>query len=102
MNLLLNLDLNNLYTIFLLFWTKEMWNILTKNTNSYILRQGAIERDARSLGIRLNYTRNNSYMNQRSQYTTNSNELKIFIGVIIYIGLHPEGDRASYQNRNIF
>ena len=97
-----NLDLDSPYAIFSLFWTKEMWNILAENTNSYALRQGAIERDTGGLGVRLNFDRDDGSMNQRPWYATNPNELKVFIGAIIYMGLHLEGDRASYWNRNIF
>ena len=33
-----DLDLDSPYTIFLLFWSKEIWNILANNINIYALQ----------------------------------------------------------------
>ena len=98
----LDLDLDSPYTMFSLFWTEEMWKILAENTNAYALRQGVTQRDAYGNGVRLDRDRDNGSMNQRIWYTTNASELKVFIGTVIYMGLHSEGRRASYWNKDLY
>ena len=74
-----------------------MWKIFADSTNAYALRQGAIERDVTGNGTRLH-----SDINQRRWFATNPGELKVFIGTVIYMGLHPEGARSTYWNRDQF
>jgi len=93
-----DLDLDSPYAIFSLFWTEEMWQIIATNTNAYALRQGAIQR-GRDVGARRHY--GSDTLNQRSWWATNADELKMFIGILIYMGLHPEGETATYWNRDI-
>ena len=91
------LDLDSPYAISSLFWTEEMWKIFADSTNTYALRQGAIEPDVTGNGTRLH-----SDFNQRRWFATNLSEIKVFIGIVIYMGLHPEGDRSTYWNCDQF
>ena len=35
-------------------------------------------------------------LNQRTWWATNADELKVFVGTLIYMGIHPEGETAEY------
>jgi len=94
------IDLDSPFAILSLFWTKEMWQILATNTNAYAIRQGAVERGRDHTGARQHH--DNETMNQRVWWPTNPHELKVFVGALIYMGLHPEGETANYWYRDIF
>lgn len=94
------LDLDSPYALFSLFWNEEMWNILATNTNAYALRQGAIERGRDHIGARQHH--DNEAINQRAWWPTNADELKVFVGAVLYMGVHPEGETAEYWHRDLF
>lgn len=91
-------DLDSPFAIFSLFWTEKMWEDLARNTNAYALRQGAVERGRNSTGSRQH---DNKAMNQRAWWPTNTDELKVYVGVLIYMGVHPEGETSIYWNTDI-
>ncbi|MCJ1468691.1 hypothetical protein MMC07_007320, partial [Pseudocyphellaria aurata] len=67
---------NDAYNLFCLFWPESIWNTLADNTNSYAQVQSAIE----ELSAKKT--------NQRKWYRTNADELKVFVGICIYLGLY--------------
>lgn len=91
-------DLDSPYALFSLFWDEKMWQILAINTNECALRQGAVQR-GRHCGAR-SHSDDNS-LNQREWWATNSDELKVFVGILIYMGVHPEGETAAYWNKDL-
>lgn len=95
-----DLDLDSPFAIFSLFWTEEMWQHLAMNTNAYAARQGAVERGSNHMGPRQHH--DNNATNQRAWSATLSDELKVFIGALIYMDIHPEYEIADYWNRDIF
>jgi len=94
-----DIDLDSPLAIFSLFWTEEMWQILAKNTNGYALRQGAVERGRDHTGARQHH--GNWTINQRAWWPTNADELNVFVGAIIYMGIHPEGETATYWHQDL-
>lgn len=69
---------NKAYNLFSMFWPEHLWDTLAANTNAYASAQGAKE-EMSAVSAK-----------QRSWYRTNSNELKVFVGICIYIGLYPQ------------
>lgn len=69
---------NNSYNLFSLFWPESIWNTLVDNTSSYALAQSAKE-ELSSVKA-----------NQRKWYRTSTRELKVFVGICIYLGLYPQ------------
>lgn len=96
-----DLDLDSPFAIFSLFWTEEMWKIVATNTNNYALQQGAIERGRDSTGSRCHGDLDDD-SNQRAWWPTNSDELKVFAGCMIYMGIHREGETSDYWHKDIF
>ena len=94
----LDTDLDSPYALVLLFWTDEMFKTLATNTNAYAVHQRAVVRDLDSTGVR---SYGDNFLSQRPWFSTNANELRVFVGILIYIGLHPEGLTATYWHQNI-
>ena len=91
-------ELDSPYALFSLFWTPEMFEVLATNTNAYALKEGAVARGIGGNGVRRCCE---DTMNQRIWYTTNANELRVYIGILLYMSLHPEGEVATYWHRDI-
>ena len=58
-----------------------MFDILAKNTNLY--------------------TEQEKWEWQRPWHATNPDEIRVFIGILIYMGLHPEGETVVYWHEDI-
>ena len=67
-----------------LFLTPDLFDIITRNTNTYVANQ-----------------RLNKEERVRAWHPLNSVELQVFIGVIIYMGVHREPDINWYWNTEI-
>jgi hypothetical protein len=67
-----NIDTDDPYALFCLFWPERMWTTIATNTNLY-----AVEKRMKSEEDRM-----------RPWHDTCSAELKVFIGILIYMGLH--------------
>ena len=93
------LNLDSPYAIFSLLWTEEMWQILSDNTNAYALKEGAIPRGRDSIGTRL--YGDSITMNQRQWTATNPSELKVFVGTLIYMGIHHEGETVDFWYKDL-
>ncbi len=93
-----DIDCDSPYALFSLFWDEKMWQILATNTNQYAIRQGAVPR-GRTSGARSHSDIDS--LNQRTWWATNPDELKVFVGTLIYIGIHPEGETAEYWNKDL-
>lgn len=87
-----DLDQDSPFALFSLFFTEEMFQTIATNTNAYALQQLAIPRGRDSQGTRL--PENDS--NQRAWWATNAAEIKVFVGCLIYMGVHQEGELSDY------
>ena len=58
-----------------------MFDILAKNTNLYAEQE--------------------EWEWQRPWHATNADEIRVFIGILIYMGLHPEGETVVYWHEDI-
>ncbi|KAL2046386.1 hypothetical protein N7G274_001833 [Stereocaulon virgatum] len=74
-----NTDVTSPYALFSLFWTDEMFEILANNANLYAEQQET----------------------HRGWYATNADEMRVFIGILIYMGLHPEGETPAYWHEDL-
>ena len=77
------------YKIFALFFTKEFLETLASNTNQY----AAYYYTHQALSSELQ-------PHQRPWVETNPTELKVHIGVYVYMGLHPEAEISEYWNQD--
>jgi hypothetical protein len=83
------LDFDSPYAIFSLLWTESMWEQLATNTNKYAGIQGAVNQGPGNM------------TNQRLWWPTCTAEIKVFIGILIYMGLHQESGAQDYWGTNI-
>ena len=67
-----NTNVDDPYALFSLFWPEKMWDVLTVNTNLYAVQQRMKSSEER----------------QRPWHDTCSAELKVFVGILIYMGLY--------------
>jgi hypothetical protein len=79
-------DFDSPYAAFSLFFTEEMWSQLADNTNGYAKIWEAWDPPSEKT---------------RPWYDTNVAEMKVFAGVLIYMGIHKEGDVAIYWNTDM-
>ena len=75
-----NFDTDDLYAIFSLFWPESIWITITRNINIYAIQK------------RLDLTIERQYL----WHDTYIAEIKIFFGILIYMGLHKEYEEAQY------
>ena len=73
----------DLYTLFLLFWPEWLWSEMAKNTNAYAKIQQAMNK------------------NSRLWWPTNEYEIRVFTGVMIYIGMHKVPEFKDYWNQDL-
>ena len=76
-----NTDVTSPYALFSPFWTDEMWEILAKNTNLYAEQE--------------------EWEYQRPWYPMNVDEMRVYIGILIYMGLHHEGETAAFWHQDL-
>jgi Transposase IS4 len=81
----MGIDTDDAYALFSLFWPESMWNIITTNTNIYAVQK------------RLHFTVERQY----PWHDTYIAEIKIFFGILIYMGLHKESEEAQYWHQNL-
>lgn len=68
-----DMDINNPYNLFTLFFPKDLWSTIAVNTNQYAKLKNA----------------NTAYdKSGRHWWDINTAELKVFIGILIYMGVH--------------
>lgn len=77
---------NNAYRTFSLFWAEHFWNTIAANTNRYALLKGAKEEMPAPEA------------KQRAWYRTIGAEIKVFVGVTIYIGIHHDAEISDCGN----
>ena len=75
-----NFDTDDPYAPFSLFWPENMWMTITRNTNIYTVQKRL------DLAIEKQYP----------WHDTCEAEIKIFFGILIYMGLHKEYEEAQY------
>ena len=91
-----DVNLDSPYTLFSLLWPEELWATLATNTNKYALLRGAIERNPHIKSHDLQQKEG-----QRVWWATNAAEMKVFIGAIIYMGVHREAYTNQYWFKNL-
>jgi len=72
LNLPSSIDADDPYALFTLFWPEKLWTTITTNTNLY-----AVQKRMSSTAER-----------QSPWHETCPSELKIFVGILIYMGLY--------------
>ncbi|KAL8739891.1 MAG: hypothetical protein Q9190_007350, partial [Brigantiaea leucoxantha] len=77
------IDLSNLYTLFSQFWPENQWEIIADNTNRYAILQDVFN------------------PSKEEWYPTNSNEIKVFVGVIIHMGCSPLKRTTKYWGSDL-
>ena len=68
-----DIDPDDPYALFSLFWPEDLWQIISRNTNLYAIQKRIGKQSPKC---------------SRPWYDTSAIEIKIFIGILIYIGLH--------------
>lgn len=79
----------NAYNLFSLFWDEKMWDILAANTNKYAKLKGA--QAEKPIGS----------TKSRPWHETNANELKVYIGAVIYMAVHHSPSTSDYWNTDL-
>ena len=80
-----DVDPDNPYNLFTLFWPEKLWTVLAINTNMYAIQKQLSSQEER----------------QRPWHDTCAIELKVFVGILIYIGLHQLYSETSYWQQDI-
>lgn len=73
------------YALFSLFFPEDIWSIIARNTNAY-----AVLNDA-----------NSKEFKHRPWHATNAWEIKVFIGCLIYMDIHPAPNLSCYWNPDV-
>ena len=80
-----SLDPDNPYALFTLFWPEKMWDTIARNTNFYAIQK-------RMLCAK---------EGQRPWHQTCAAELKVFVGILVYMGLHKSYAEHVYWRTDI-
>lgn len=75
-----NIDITNPYQLFSLFYNESLWEVLANNTNFYAYAKAS----------------KNYNPHARKWYPTTPQEIKVFIGVQIYMGFTSEPELKDY------
>lgn len=79
------IDTENAYAVFSLFWPESMWTTITTNTNLYAVQK------------RLHTVKERDY----PWRNVCKAEIKIFFGVLLYMGVHKDYEEAQFWRQNI-
>jgi len=79
-----DININDPYALFSLFWPENMWQIISRNTNLYAIKQrlGRVQSEF-----------------MRPWFDTSAIEIKVFIAILIYMGIH-DSKRTDFYWRN--
>lgn len=77
-----DIDITSPYALFSLFFTENLWKVLTDNTNLYAFMK----------------ERKNNNIHHRTWRSVTPNEMKIFVGIQIYMGITREPAVKDYFN----
>jgi hypothetical protein len=81
-----NIDIDDPYALFSLFWPEDVWHTISCNTNMYAIIQ------------RINKPPSDS---SRPWFDTSIVEIKVFIGILIYMGIHNSKRTDLYWKNDI-
>src|SRR5580700_5292462 len=81
-----DIDPDDPYALFSLFWPEDLWQIISRNTNQYAIQK--------RIGKQLPKS-------SRPWHDTSTTEIKIFIGILIYMGLHDSKRTDLYWKNDL-
>jgi hypothetical protein len=75
-----SVDIMDPYALWSLYWPESMWDIISRNTNLYAIHRITIEKDD----------------HKRPWWDTSTVEIKVFVGMLIYMGMHESPSVEDY------
>ena len=78
-----NIDPQSAYSLFSLFWPERMWDVIAEHINIYAAVNGAFNDK------------------KRLWHQTNGAEIKVFVGALIYMGIHKVPSVRMYWNHDL-